>query len=108
MDSEFCGESGFCYIPQKNVNVFLLARNEHGWIPKKSLGLQLRSVQFFYSPCGSWVPQRHGQNLRTEFGDLAFWLSPILDSSLLLSSGYGGPKLCPLVLQTIKSGFQQK
>lgn len=65
MDSEFCGESGFCYIPQKNVNVFLLARNEHGWIPKNVSrpAAQISSVLLFsmwlMGPPKTWAKSTH-------------------------------------------------
>lgn len=69
-NSEFCEDSGFCYVPQKSVNFLTLAGNQLGRVKKVSLGLQFKSVRFFYSPCicGPWVFQTCEQSLCTKLG----------------------------------------
>lgn len=68
-----CVDSGFCYIPQKSINYFILVgfkKNQK----HKCLGLQLKSVQLLYSPCAHGSLNHMGC-LYMEFGDLPFWLS---------------------------------
>lgn len=107
-NSEFCEDSGFCYVPQKSVNFLTLAGNQLGRVKKVSLGLQFKSVRFFYSPCicGPWVFQTCEQSLCTKLGGggLPLWPCLLLDSSLL-SSDCDCSRFCPLVLHTTKSGF---
>lgn len=106
-NSEFCGDSGFCCIPQKSVNFLPLAGNPLGQIKRNCL-LGCSSNQFRSFILRAYVVHGFSKNvgsLYTEFGDLPFWSCLLLDSSSLLSSDCAYFRLCPLVLQTTKNGF---
>lgn len=68
-----CVDSGFCYIPQKSINILILVG-----FPKKEKQVFWSAAQvstvILFSMC-SWVPQPHGLSVYMECGGLPFWLS---------------------------------
>ena len=69
-----CVDSGFCYIPQKSINIFIWVGFPKQAKKKKCFGLQLKSVQLFYSPCAHGSLNHMGKCIHGMWG-LPFRLS---------------------------------